>query len=589
MKRFILIVLALIIGACAYGYHQFSKAPPPLETGAILRIGQGEIQGGIDRNNPNVQVFNGLPYASEARWHPPGDPPQWGGETRDAREFGPECMQVRASSGEFLNDLMKGAGLPWFKRQMVKLYLSAQGPADESEDCLSLNVRTANLGGKDLQPVMVWIHGGSHQFGSGSTAIYQANGLVENGVVLVTINYRLGVFGYLAHPALSAEDGSSGNYGLMDQIAALQWVRTNIAKFGGDPDNVTIFGESAGAQSVSEIMSAPSSKGLFQKAILESGSSTYNILHLTQSASGDILSSEEAGRQLLASLAGENPSAESLRALPAADLLATVSANPQFERYLYPTVDGHILPEPVGEAIQSGDIAHVPMIAGYNSDEATLFYKDVNSPTVLQYPIAEDIDERMTALAAIFGENEAEALGTLYGLKKADTHIAGAVNMLGDDMFGVHMRYLARANAQAGQPSYTYMFTWHFPNDKQTIGAYHSAELPFVFDSHLPIFKLSDADRELTKQMNAYWTNFARTGNPNGDGLPLWPRHEAATDQWMELGPGRVGALNGLRTRKLDILTEAVNKRIELAAPLTPREAQMVESGDGADTLAEHD
>ncbi len=589
MKRFALVFLVLAIGALAYGYYQITKAPPPLEPGAVIRIGQGEIQGGIDRNNPNVQVFNGLPYASQTRWRPPGDPPQWGGETRDARDFGPECMQVRASSGEFLNDLMKGAGLPWVKRQMVRLYLSAQGAAEESEDCLTLNVRTANLGGKDLQPVMVWIHGGSHQFGSGSTAIYQANGLVENGVVLVTINYRLGVFGYLAHPALTAEAGTSGNYGLMDQIAALKWVRANIAAFGGDPDNVTIFGESAGAQSVSEIMASPSSEGLFHKAILESGSSTYNVLHLNQSAIEGILSSEEAGRQLLDSLAGSNPGAETLRALPAADLLATVGANPQFERYLYPTVDGRILPQTIGEAIRSGDIAHVPMIAGYNADEATLFYKDVLSPTILDYPIEEDIDVRMAALAKIYGENEAEALGTLYGLKEADTHIAGAVNMLGDDMFGVHMRYIARANARAGQPSYTYLFTWHFPNDRQTIGAYHSAEIPFVFDSHLPITELSDADRELTEQMNAYWTNFARTGNPNGDGLPRWPRHEAATDKWMELGPGRVAAREGMRARKLDILTEAVNRRIELAAPLTPREEHMAETGDGADIIAEQD
>ena len=545
MKRFVLVVLLLIGGAAAFFYHQITKPAPPLKPGITLRLAQGEIQGGIDRNDPYIHLFNGLPYATATRWTPPSNPPQWGGITRDARDFGPECMQIRAGGGEFLSDLMKGAGLPWHKRQMIKLYLSAQGTAEESEDCLSLNVRTMNTGGEELQPVMVWIHGGSHQYGAGSTAIYQANGLVEKGIVLVTINYRLGVFGYLAHPALSEETGASGNYGLMDQIAALEWVQNNIASFGGDPANVTIFGESAGAQSVSEIMAAPSAEGLFHKAILQSGSSTYNVIHLKESAIEGKLSAEAAGEGMLSSLVGDETNAAALRALPAADIIEAAATRPDLAGYMLPNVDGRILPQPIGEAIRDGGAARIPMIAGYNNDEATLFYSGILSPTVLAYRLDDDLAKRDAALAGIYGENNAAALNALYGLDDTDKLASNATDMLGDDMFGVHMRYIARANAAAGQPSYTYLFTWNFPNKNQTIGAYHSAEIPFVFDSHLPIVDLREEDVALTDMMTNYWANFAHSGDPNSDGLPVWPLHDAASDQWMELGPGACWCKNG--------------------------------------------
>jgi para-nitrobenzyl esterase len=210
---------------------------------------------------------------------------------------------------------VEGVGLPWWKRILAEKYLAAQARPSESESCLFLNVRTGNLDGDMPVPVMVWIHGGSHQAGAGSTSIYQSNGLVEKGVVLVTINYRLGPLGYLAHPALTEADGTSGNYGLLDQIAALHWVRRNINTFGGDPNNITVFGESAGAQSVSELMASPYSVGLFDKVILESGSSSYNALHLKQSPLVNVRSAEDAGTEFLSTLVPPAAVAADLRAM----------------------------------------------------------------------------------------------------------------------------------------------------------------------------------------------------------------------------------------------------------------------------------
>jgi para-nitrobenzyl esterase len=199
----------------------------------------------------------------------------------------------------FVNGIIDGAGLPWWKRFAAKKYIAAMPAPAEAEDCLFINVRTSNVGGETLLPVMVWIHGGSHQAGAGSSEFYQANALVENGVVLVTFNYRLGPFGYLAHPALTEEAGTSGNYGLMDQAAALRWVRDNIRSFGGDPDNVTIFGESAGAQSISELMATPIADGLYHKAILESGTSSYNANYLDKAPLPGSRSMESVGEEFL--------------------------------------------------------------------------------------------------------------------------------------------------------------------------------------------------------------------------------------------------------------------------------------------------
>jgi para-nitrobenzyl esterase len=572
MRRLSIVIFFVLVIAATYGWFALRKPPKPMDISEPVRIHQGIVIGGIDRDNDAIRVFNGIPYASSRRWTAPGAPEQWGATSRDTREYGPECMQPRTRGAAFVDQIIEGLGLSFFEKAAARVMISAQETPPEAEDCLVLNVRTGNLKGAVRQPVMVWLHGGSHQYGSGSTSLYQANALVEKGVVLVTINYRLGAFGYLAHPALTEEAGTSGNYGLLDQAAALAWVRDNIAAFGGDPDNVTVFGESAGAQSITELMALPAAEGLFHKVILQSGASTGNVLHLKRSAVPGILSAEEAGTEFLSTLAPPAATAKDLRAIPAAAIISRADARGDLNGYFLPVVDGRVLPRSIGAAFRDGDVPHVPMIAGYNADEGSLFYRSFQSPTIMRAKIDGSLEEREAALIDVFGLNPAKALQALYGMDTLETWDAGATDMLGDDLFGVHMRFVGRENAKSGAPTYFYHFTRVPPSKHQTIGAFHAAEISFVFDSHLNGMKITDADRKLTQQMVTYWSNFARTGNPNGEGLPDWPVTDSEADTWLELDASPE-PIQGLRARKLDILEEALRARIESVAgpaPLPP-------------------
>lgn len=567
MRRFGIILLFLLLAGLGLGWYMLRKPPRPMEMSEPVRIHQGVVIGGIDRANPDIRVFNGIPYATAERWKPPAPPPQWGAMSRDVRLFGPECLQARGREGAFMNSILEGLGLSGFERMMARIVIAAQRPPTEAEDCLVLNIRTGNLGGRDLQPVMVWLHGGAHQYGAGSQSLYQSNGLVEKGVVLVTINYRLGPFGYLAHPALSEEAGTSGNYGLQDQVAALEWVRRNIAVFGGNPNNVTLFGESAGAQSITELMATPAAEGLFHKVILQSGASTNNVLHLKESHFPGLLSAEAAGTEFLSPLVPETASAKDLRALPAEAILERTRERNDLTQYFLPVVDGRTLPRLIGAAFRDGDAIRVPMIAGYNADEGSLFYDMIRSPTLLQPNITGSLEEREAALGNVFGQNPAKALQALYGMNSLESWDKGAADMLGDDTFGVHMRYVGRTNTQAGQPTWLYHFTRIPPSPAQTIGAFHAAEIQFVFNSHIPGLKTTPGDHQLTEAMMTYWTNFARTGDPNGTGVPEWPSYSLDRDVWLDLNHS-IRVIEGLRARKLDILEETLlNLLEEMAGP----------------------
>ena len=591
--KWILIALAALaaLAAAAYGglVWMITRPAPPLEAGPVIALPQGEIQSGLDRDNAEILQINGIPFAAppvdDMRWRAPAAPANWDG-VRDGRVFGAECMQARAGSGEFLNDLLNGMGLNAVERHLAMIALQSGPPPVESEDCLFLNVRTANVDGETLQPVMVWIHGGSHQTGAGSLDIYQANQLVENGVVLVTINYRLGPFGYIAHPALSADDprGVSGNYGLLDQVAALVWIRDNIEALGGDPSNVTIFGESAGAQSVSEIMSTPLSEGLFHKAILQSGVSTYNANGLTTAIDGR-LTMHEAGLDFFDGLADRSASAADLRALSATDIVAHIANKQHLGGYALPTVDGVVIPRLMGEAIGDGSIHNVPILAGYNADEATLFYPSIQRPTVLVPDFPEALDDRLAYMSEIYGADEATELIRLYGLNDPESYQKGEMDMLGDDLFGVHMRHLASANTAQGQPSYLYHFTRVPPSKTQTIGAFHAAEIFFVFGSHSPLAGLTEADEVLTEAMGKYWTNFAKTGNPNGEGLLSWPAYEPTQDEWMTFNPS-IEVKQGVRAEKLDIMERTLIRKVAEAVPqITPR-PEVPAAGSGGEEIA---
>ncbi len=557
------ICLISALGAC-------NSFEPEISEAALISTPQGPVQG-VTTENPEIFNFKGIPFAApplgDLRWAAPADAPIWS-DTRIADTFGNRCMQPEDVEGGFFDRLIEGHGLSGTKNFLIKKAVAAQKPSPMSEDCLYLNVRTGNLDGETKQPVMVWIHGGGHQFGSSDFSYYQANGLVEKDIVLVTINYRLGAFGYMAHPALSADDpnGVSGNYGALDQIAALDWVQDNIAAYGGDPENVTIFGESAGGWSVTEMMASPLAAGKFDKAIAQSGASTYHLGQMDGNGLG-WPSGYAMGKKVADALGLEAPSAAELRAVPADEIMANLPE--KADEAFHHIRDGYVFPKNVGHAFRDGDIYAVPFLTGYNSDEGTLFFPDDPQPSVWEDDMARGGPEMVAALNEHY-PGQGETLAELYGLN--ENFLTGGEQMMGDEIFGVNIRFAAEANAAAGAPSYVYHFSRTPPSEKQTLGAFHAAEIPFVFDSSEPILGLSDDDEALTDILVTAWTNFAKTGNPNGGDLPEWPEYNG--QNWMHFS-GNTGlplaALEtNIRKNKLDALeTGLVQKLNELDVELS--------------------
>ena len=365
---------------------------------------------------------------------------------------------------------------------------------------------------------MVWFHGGGFAQGSGSLPSFDGDALARNGVVLVTINYRLGPLGFLALPELDAEspDHVSGNYGLLDMVAALRWVRVNIGGFGGDARNVTIFGQSAGALGVGAMMASPLAQGLFRRAIAESDP-MFGMNDPTQTLS----QSEQGGAKFADALHGHTVA--ELRMLPSTELVRTMGTS-AVAFGLRPNVDGHVLPHDLPEMIATGQGNGEALLIGTNFDEGTQLLQ----PTT---------PEGLAALARRRFGAQGDAIAEIYRGSDAPSATAAQDRMQSDYLLAASAQE-ALVFAKQGKPAYAYRFTRLAPgSDPIKVGAFHSAELAYVFGTQASIDRpWQPRDRELAQQLQLFWTNFAKTGDPNGEGLPAWPRFDAASEAVMELG-----------------------------------------------------
>jgi para-nitrobenzyl esterase len=507
-----LLFVPLLAGSTLHG-------EPPSLPGPQVTIDAGILSGTHFGADPADVVFLGIPYAAapvgNLRWRPSQPPPAWPG-VREAKAFGPACPQLPSG---WLPEMLG-------RKQMVT-----------DEACLYLNVWTTNLpagsrtsphaSSARKAPVMVWIHGGGNVEGSQEWPPL-GPALARHGVVVVSINYRLGVFGFLSLPSLTAESAqhASGNYGLLDQIEALKWVQRNIDKFGGDPSEVTVFGASSGSLDICDLMASPLASGLFEKAILQSG-------FCVDSKSSTLAQAEARGKVLARQLgvSGDDSHAlETLRAVPAERMLELAAADQEID--FDPIVDKWVLPDQPSRIFSQGKQARIPVIVGTNSEEVSIFA----SPIVGGSPHGpKTIAEYRQWLQREFHDLAPEVF-TAYPAGSDSDVPQAFLHMNTDYEFGFGAWLLARETQAIGQPAFLYRFTYVGSGKFAPLGAFHSEESILLSKKYWTSWVSSPDDERLSELLISYWTQFAKTSRPDGLRLPSWPAYESSTDQCQELG-----------------------------------------------------
>ncbi|MBW4039033.1 MAG: carboxylesterase family protein [Acidobacteria bacterium] len=513
-------------------------------TSPIVQIDTGKLQG---VTTDGVTAYKGIPFAAppvgNLRWRAPQPAAHWQG-VRSAANYGHDCMQL-----PFPSDAAPLGTAP-------------------SEDCLVMNVWVPAHPTSAKLPVMVWIYGGGFVNGGSSPSVYDGSNFAKGDVVFVSFNYRLGRFGFFAHPALTAEtpNGPLGNYAYMDQIAALQWVKRNIASFGGDPSTVTLFGESAGGMSVHALLTSPLTSGLFQRAIIESGGGRGGVGKATPFLSKSVPnptgpatpSAESIGLAFAESkgIHGSGPDAlAKLRALPADQVvngLNMASMQQAAPTYSGPMIDGQIVTASADAAYLAGTQLHVPLIIGANSMD-------------IGFPRAKTKEE----LFAPFGPN-AKAAQAAY-----DPTDNGNVARLGmevtSDAFMVEpARFVAQTLSADGQPVWEYRFSYVATSLRDKLpGAPHATEIPFVFDTVKARYaaETTPADEQAADSIHQYWLQFVKTGNPNGPGLPHWPQYNATTDQIMDFTNNGPHPEADPWKARLDVTQQLANQHAQQSTP----------------------
>lgn len=515
--RFIAVFLISLLWYCFVAAYK----PAP----DVVRTNAGPVSGTVNKEG-NVRIFRGIPFAApplgDLRWKAPQPVASWK-EVKACHSFGPSPMQAPPVPFSM-----------WSEE-----FLIPKHPI--SEDCLYLNVWTGAQSEKEKRPVLVWIYGGGFASGGAAVPIYDGEAMAKKRIVFVSINYRVGIFGFFAHPELTKESGknASGNYCLMDQIAALKWVHENIKAFGGDPDNVTIAGQSAGSMSVNCMVASPLAKGYFKKAIAQSGA---NFLSGVMRSNTSLSQAEAEGERIARSLNAS--SLKDLRNIPAEELMKKAQG------IRGPIIDGYVLPQSIAQIFASNKENRIDLMTGWNEDEGILFGPKKN---------AVDFSKELTQT---YGP-EATKMLKYYPASSDEEAATSQLQLSRDMIFGVQNYTWANVQSTHGSNVYVYRFTRKVPGTGEYAhyGAFHTGEVPYAYDNLKFVNRpFEPIDHELAAKMSAYWVNFITSGNPNGRMLPNWPKY-SVNDQRVVLLGDKVESVSMPGKDALDFLYDYMSKK----------------------------